>query len=41
VLFFHTANDQTVTYQNVDWTVTRDSGVAQAIADAIRPWVAP
>lgn len=38
LLFFHTESDQTVTYQKVDWTVTSDSAVARAIADALQPW---
>ena len=38
VLFFHMKNDQTTTYQKVDWTVTDDSATAAAIRSAIKPW---
>jgi hypothetical protein len=38
VLFFETKNDQTVTYQKVDWTISNDSAVARGVADAIRAW---
>ncbi len=38
VLFFHATEDQTVTYQKVNWTVVADSMVARTIADAMRPW---
>ncbi len=38
LLFFHAKNDQTVTYQKLDWSVTSDPALARTIAAAIRPW---
>lgn len=38
LVFFHTSADRTVTYQQVDWTITNDAALAQAIADALRPF---
>jgi hypothetical protein len=38
VLFFHARDDQTVTYQKVDWTVTGDSSTSAAIRDALEGW---
>ena len=35
LVFFHTRDDQTVTYQRVDWTITDDSVVAAAIRKGI------
>lgn len=35
ILFFHTRDDQTVTYQKVDWTVVGDSIVSSTIRDAL------
>ena len=35
LVFFHTRDDQTVTYQRVDWTVTGDTLVLGAIRDAL------
>ena len=35
ILFFHTRDDQTVTYQKVDWTVVGDSAVASTIRGAL------
>jgi hypothetical protein len=35
VVFFHARDDQTVTYQKVDWTVVGDSAVADATRDAL------
>lgn len=35
LLFFHTPADQTVTYQQVDWTVTEDAALVRTIADAL------
>jgi hypothetical protein len=39
VVFFHVEGDQTVTYQQVDWTVTRDAPIARAIGTAIRGYL--
>jgi hypothetical protein len=36
LLFFHTRDDQTVTYQKVDWTVTGDTLVSGAIQEALK-----
>jgi beta-mannanase len=38
LLFFHARNDQTVTYQKLDWSVASDPDLARTIAAAIRPW---
>ncbi|MGI8618117.1 MAG: glycoside hydrolase family 26 protein [Gemmatimonadaceae bacterium] len=38
VLFFHARVDQTVTQQQVDWSITRAPEIARTIADAIQPW---
>jgi len=38
VILFNVGEDQTVTYQKVDWTVNGDSFVRRAIAEAVRPW---
>ncbi len=38
VLFFNAKDDQTVTYQKVDWTISDDSVLARAVAGAIRAW---
>jgi hypothetical protein len=38
LLFFHAKNDQTVTYQKLDWLIESDAALARTIADAIRPW---
>lgn len=35
LVFFHTRDDQTVTYQKVDWTVTGDTLVSRAIREAL------
>jgi beta-mannanase len=35
LVFFHARDDQTVTYQKVDWTVTEDSITSAAIRDAL------
>ena len=39
VVFFHVEGDQTVTYQQVDWTVTRDEPITRAIGTAIRGYL--
>ena len=41
LLFFEDANDQTVTYQKVDWSVASDPAVSAAIAAALRAWAPP
>ena len=38
LLFFHATNDQTVTYQKLDWSVASDPDLARTIAAAINPW---
>jgi len=35
VLFFHARDDQTVTYQKVDWTITSDSALVGTIRQAL------
>jgi hypothetical protein len=41
VLFFNAKEDQTTTYQKVDWTVTDDSATAAAIRQALASWKRP
>jgi beta-mannanase len=36
VLFFHTRDDQTVTYQKVDWTIAGDSALSAAVRQSLR-----
>ena len=36
VLFFHARDDQTVTYQKVDWTIVGDSALAAAVRQSLR-----
>lgn len=38
VLFFNVKNDQTVTYQKIDWTIDSDSAVLRAVRPAVRKW---
>ena len=38
LLFFNVADDQTVTYQKVDWRMTTDSAVTATVARAIGSW---
>jgi hypothetical protein len=38
ILFFHARQDQTLTYQTVDWSITRDPEIAQAIVNTIASW---
>ncbi|HEV8496749.1 MAG TPA: glycosyl hydrolase [Gemmatimonadaceae bacterium] len=38
VVFFHSASDQTLTYQKVDWRLVTDTAAARAVAAAINPW---
>jgi hypothetical protein len=38
LLFFNVKDDQTVTYQKVDWTITSDSATLQAVRAAILSW---
>ena len=41
ILFFQARGDQTVTYQQVDWSIGDDPAVSRTVADAIRPWAPP
>lgn len=41
VLFFHAADDRTVTYQAVDWTLTRETEPAATIRQAVAAWPWP
>jgi len=36
VVFFHARDDQTVTYQKVDWTIAGDSALSAAVRQALR-----
>jgi hypothetical protein len=36
LLFFNTTRDQTVTYQQVDWSVTSDPALTRVVADAVK-----
>ena len=38
LLFFDVSNDQTVTYQKVDWSLESDSATANAVRHAISAW---
>lgn len=38
ILFFQARGDQTVTYQQVDWSISDDPAVGRAVAEAIQPW---
>ena len=38
VMFFNVKNDQTVTYQKVDWTIDGDSTVLRAVRLPIKTW---
>jgi hypothetical protein len=38
LLFFEVSNDQTVTYQRVDWSVASDPAVSAAVGAALRGW---
>jgi hypothetical protein len=38
VLFFHARDDQTLTYQRVNWAVVSDQDVAETIARAVAGW---
>ncbi len=38
LLFFEVSNDQTVTYQKVDWSLSSDPDVARVVSAAIRGW---
>ena len=38
VLFFNVKNDQTVTYQKVDWTIVSDSAVLRSVRPAVSQW---
>jgi hypothetical protein len=41
LLFFQARADQTVTYQQVDWSIANDPVLATVVADAVRPWTHP
>jgi hypothetical protein len=41
VLFFHAADDRTVTYQSLDWTLTGEAEPAAAIRQALAAWPRP
>lgn len=41
LLFFNARNDQTVTYQKVDWTIADDSLTIAAIRSAFAQWTPP
>jgi len=41
VLFFNTSNDQTLTYQRVDWSISGDSLALNAVRSAIGQWNTP
>jgi hypothetical protein len=41
VVLFNVGDDQTVTYQKVDWRITADSAVAAAVRESIAAWIAP
>jgi beta-mannanase len=41
LLFFNVKNDQTVTYQKVDWTIDTDSAVLRSVRPAIRQLAQP
>ena len=38
LLFFNGRNDQTVTYQKVDWSLTSDQALASAVQHELRTW---
>lgn len=38
LLFFNVSNDQTVTYQKVDWTIDGDSAVLQSARSVLHSW---
>ncbi len=41
LLFFNATSDQTVTYQQVDWSIGGDAALTRAVAAAIRPLCPP
>jgi hypothetical protein len=41
LFFFNARNDQTLTYQQVDWSIATDPPIARSVAAAIRNWKAP
>jgi Glycosyl hydrolase family 26 len=38
LLFFNTTNDQTVTYQKVDWSIPGDPALTRVVARAVKDW---
>jgi hypothetical protein len=38
LLFFNATRDQTVTYQQVDWSVTGDPALVRVVAEAMKRW---
>jgi hypothetical protein len=38
ILFFNVKNDQTVTYQKLNWTITDEVAITSAVADQIKSW---
>ncbi len=39
LLFFNATHDQTVTYQQVDWSISGDAALARAVADTLKSWL--
>ncbi|HEX7796361.1 MAG TPA: hypothetical protein VF456_18495 [Vicinamibacterales bacterium] len=39
LFFFHAKNDQTVTYQKLDWSLASDPDLAHTISAAMSPWL--
>lgn len=40
LLFFHNANDATITYQQLDWSLAQDSTISKVVAETIAGWKA-
>jgi hypothetical protein len=38
LVFFHAKDDQTVTYQKLDWSTETDPALKRVIASAIKRW---
>jgi hypothetical protein len=38
LLFFNAKDDQTVTYQKLDWSIAGDADLARTVTEAIQPW---
>lgn len=41
LLFFNAKNDQTVTYQKVDWSITSDPALAREVHEVLKTWTRP